>query len=256
SWHRRVMDPIIHFLERRSEACLTYSSVGKAYYERLGIDSHKIFVALNVVDTEQRLKDMACFDRSLLYRDIHSRFDFVVLYVGVLTKEKKVDVLLKAFAELEKFVSQEVCLLIVGKGEDDARLRSLAREWNIRNIQFVGEQRDGVSQYFFKADVMVLPGLGGLAISDALLHGVPVIATAGDGCEVDLINKNNGVLDEDLNEERLCGYLKKMCEDQPYKQRLKSHAQDIINNRYNIHTYVQGWVDCLSFVQPVMTRKS
>jgi hypothetical protein len=36
---------------------------------------------------------------------------------------------------------------------------------------------------FLLAEVFVLPGLGGLAIPHAMIHGVPVIARIADGTE-------------------------------------------------------------------------
>ena len=68
-----------------------------------------------------------------------------------------------------------------------------------KNIFFVGKIIDGISKYFLQSDVFVLPGLGGLAISDAMIHGLPVIAGKADGTEIDLVTNETGFLHEELN---------------------------------------------------------
>jgi glycosyltransferase involved in cell wall biosynthesis len=45
-----------------------------------------------------------------------------------------------------------------------------------------------------QADVFVLPGSGGLAVQEAMAHGLPVIVAAGDGTQVDLVTPANGWL--------------------------------------------------------------
>ena len=46
----------------------------------------------------------------------------------------------------------------------------------------------------------MLPGLGGLAVSDSLVHGLPVIASIADGCEKDLLGTGAGIIEEVGNE--------------------------------------------------------
>ena len=62
-------------------------------------------------------------------------------------------------------------------------------------ITLTGKVIDGVSAYFLLGDIFVLPHFGGLSISEAMAHGLPVIATVADGCELDLIEPGgNGFL--------------------------------------------------------------
>ena len=52
---------------------------------------------------------------------------------------------------------------------------------------FAGEVIDDVGAYFIMADIFVLPGLGGLAINQAMAYGLPVVCAEGDGTEKDLV---------------------------------------------------------------------
>jgi glycosyltransferase involved in cell wall biosynthesis len=45
---------------------------------------------------------------------------------------------------------------------------------------------------FAQADLFVLPGSGGLAIQEAMAHGLPVIVGRGDGTQDDLVRPECG----------------------------------------------------------------
>ncbi len=44
-----------------------------------------------------------------------------------------------------------------------------------------------LDSYFSSADLFVLPGTGGLAVQEAMSHGLPVIMGQGDGTNDDLV---------------------------------------------------------------------
>jgi len=58
------------------------------------------------------------------------------LFVGVLRYYKGLDVLLAALRE------SNCPVVIVGSGPEENRLRTLARQWNLKNLFFLGEQPD------------------------------------------------------------------------------------------------------------------
>ena len=68
-----------------------------------------------------------------------------------------------------------------------------------KDIFLLGTQYGNeLSSYFFNADVFILPGAGGLAINEALAHGLPIVSTTGDGTIVDLLDQGvNGYFLED-----------------------------------------------------------
>ena len=52
---------------------------------------------------------------------------------------------------------------------------------------FAGQIVDGVGPYFDGADLLVLPGTGGLALNEAMAHGLPLVSGYGDGSADDLV---------------------------------------------------------------------
>jgi glycosyltransferase involved in cell wall biosynthesis len=84
----------------------------------------------------------------------------------------------------------EPILAIVGDGVERQRLEAQALELGLAgDVKFYGEIRDphDVCPYFLCARVLALPGAGGLALYQALAHGLPAVATSADGTERDLV---------------------------------------------------------------------
>ena len=235
---RKRIDWIIRYMERKSDAIISYSTLGKQYFESLGIPSEKIFVAVNVVDTIQKTKQLEHINSEAVRNEFHNEASFNVLFVGAINKEKKIDVLLRAFAVLEKKYP-DIYLNIVGDGSYLNDLKAIARELEIRNINFRGSVIDGVEKYFIGSDVFVLPGLGGLAVSEAMVYGLPVIASIGDGCEADLIDKTNGFLDPDLAEDSLGEYLETLYLDRKKLDQFKASSLYKIRHKFNVENYLE-----------------
>lgn len=242
SFARQFLDGFIHFIERRMDAVICYSSIGAEYFKRIGVAEERIFVAVNVVDTDRRKLEAAKFLRNPLEK----RGAFNVLYVGALEANKNVAVLLKAFARLE--TSRDDCSLsIVGDGPERASLEELSYELGLSQINFLGQRYSDVSKFFLMADVFVLPGLGGLAVSDALVHGVPVICGIGDGSEVDLIQHGkNGFIDDELSEEKILFYLTQLRDESETLLNMKNNTHKTIE-KFGIDNYIQRILAAIDF---------
>jgi glycosyltransferase involved in cell wall biosynthesis len=116
----------------------------------------------------------------------------VVLFVGRLQARKRIDNLLHACAALPE--SQQPRLIIIGDGPARAEYLSLARKI-YPQAEFVGQKRgQELQEYFYQADLFVLPGTGGLAVQEAMTYGLPAIVAQGDGTQEDLIRPENGWL--------------------------------------------------------------
>ncbi len=108
-----------------------------------------------------------------------------MLFLGKLTPRKRVDVLLRAFARLER---PDACLAVAGNDMGDgSRLRTLARSLGVEHrTTFTGllEGRDRL-EALADAEVLVYPSqdeIFGLVPLEALLAGTPVIVSDDSGC--------------------------------------------------------------------------
>jgi glycosyltransferase involved in cell wall biosynthesis len=108
-----------------------------------------------------------------------------ILYIGRLQERKKIDNLLYACAGLPEPIQPH--LVIVGDGPTRATWEGLAKTV-YPETEFVGAKHGSdLEKYFDDADLFVLPGSGGLAVQQAMAHGLPVIVAQGDGTQDDLV---------------------------------------------------------------------
>ena len=241
---RKALDFLIESIERSSDACIAYSSFGKQYYVNVGLDPEKVFVAVNVVDTDRIAGRLQHIDRSGIYAKAHRDYDINILFVGALTAPKRVDLLLAAYAAVKNRTEKRVSLTIVGDGPVRESLMELAETMCLEDINFTGKIVDGISEKFIQSDVFVLPGLGGLAVSESLAHGIPVISGIGDGCEKDLLAHGAGIFDEKLSQDSLEHHLVDLIEDEARLAAMKLNAVSTIEEIHNIDTYIHAIFKC------------
>lgn len=113
------------------------------------------------------------------------------LYVGRLSSEKQVDMLLTAFASVHAALP-EARLRIVDGGPLEASLQSLAATLGCEaSVEFTGGQ-SGQALYanYLEATALILPSRSepwGLVVNEALHHGCPVIVSNRCGCVPELV---------------------------------------------------------------------
>lgn len=118
------------------------------------------------------------------------------VYVGRLQQHKGLDTLLSGWARA--FAARaDVQLLLVGRGEDEPKLRAQTGQLGIANqVQFLGH-RDDVEQVLASADFALLPSLiEGLSNSllEFMASGLAVVATRVSGSEDLIVPDRNGWL--------------------------------------------------------------
>ena len=171
---------------RQFQGFVSYSTYGSEFLQTRGVDEGNISVAVNDCDTQKFLDAAASIDctkdeakKRLGYGDA-----FVVSYIGSLTVAKKPEVMLEL---AEHFVGEKMLFPIVGGGPCEASLRSKAQSRGLDQIVLTGRVSDELPLHYRAADILVIPGRGGIVVSEAMCFGVPVLVHQGDGTEYDLI---------------------------------------------------------------------
>ena len=113
-------------------------------------------------------------------------------FLGQITKEKGVDVIIKAFMSCN---NPKYSLLIAGKYNNLKEFKQI-NNFNHPNITFVGKvNRDS---FFKQIDLLVVPSIWeepfGRTVIEAISADVPVIAAAHGGITEILNNRNEGIL--------------------------------------------------------------
>ncbi len=121
--------------------------------------------------------------------------------IGRLAKEKNFDLLIKAFARLQR---QDAYLVIMGGGDERKHLESLARDLGVaERVQFAGlVPFDEVPLYLAASDLFVFASVTetqGLVTLEAMASGLPVAAVDASGTR-EAVSADCSVLTEESEE--------------------------------------------------------
>ncbi len=188
---RRLLTPVIHFFMRRAAVLLGYSSHSAEGFRSLGLPERRIVVAGNTLRLErhERARAERVGEAVALAERLGLKDAAVFLAVGGLEQAKRFDQLIRAFLSLAAD-RPEAALVIVGDGPERESLQALLADSPAAGrVHFAGAQFEDVDLYFMIARVLCQPGLGGLAINEAMAHGLAIIAGPADGTELDLVRE-------------------------------------------------------------------
>lgn len=195
-----IKEAIKRFMTRRADGLITYTEGGADYWRKQGLPEDRVIPYHNTIDVEGLRKAGADIPKEQLMELRHNlgiEGKRVLLFSGRLYADKKVDFLLMAFALLKKSYS-DVALLIIGDGEERDKLEQLAKQLELQDVHFLGEVVDpkGTAAYFSLADLLVIPGLVGLALVHGFAFGLPLITTdfPGHSPELEYLSENNGAM--------------------------------------------------------------
>jgi len=220
----------------RFEAVIAYSSVGAAQYRALGMPAERVFVAPNAVSAPPG---------PLPERPPVQGRPARLLFVGRLQARKRVDLLLQACAAC----GDRPEVWIVGDGPARVELERLARV-TYPSAQFRGALRGTqLDDLFNQADLFVLSGTGGLAVQEAMAHGLPVIVAEGDGTQNDLVRAENGWLIPSDNLEALTQALHHALQAPDRLRSMGAASHRIVAEEVNIDAMVQTFIKVLLSVR-------
>ena len=165
---------------------------------------------------------------------------FKILFVGRLTFQKNVEVLLNAMSHLpEKFE-----LTIIGAGPDLNRLKAIAHEGG-RNILFK-EPRLDLSADYLSADILCMPsrweGFPNV-VAEALAHGLPVVGFYGcSGIPELVVDGQTGVIAAGMdNSDSLKQALLHAAELQLDPEKIRESMRG-----YSFQNFIDNWEKAIS----------
>lgn len=136
-----------------------------------------------------------------------------IIYSGRLIKQKKVDVLVRAFAMLSDL---NVNLTIVGSGPEEGYLKALVADLGCGGrVEFVGAVWDSgkLSELYSTAFCSVSPGYVGLACIQSFARGIPMIIARDEAHapEIEACKEGDNCLFFDSNDPRDLGKKLRLC---------------------------------------------
>ena len=117
----------------------------------------------------------------------------VILFASKLQERKHADHLVEAYSRFiaDRAPQDRPYLVIVGDGEQRARLQAQVLDLGLEDVRFAGFRNQSELPRFFQlADVFVLPSRHepwGLIVNEVMAAGCPAIVSTDVGCHADLI---------------------------------------------------------------------
>jgi glycosyltransferase involved in cell wall biosynthesis len=177
--------------ERMSDMTVAVSPAVRERLVRWGLRPRRVAVIPNGVDLTRVAFDLTGREKARAEFGI-APSDYVIGVLGRLDPTKQFDMVIEAAAPL---LGDGRRLLIVGKGDERARLEQVARRYGVADrVIFAGERHD-VAAMLSAMDLFVASSKQetfGLSVLEALANGMPVLYTtcpALDGLDVSRATK-------------------------------------------------------------------
>lgn len=196
------------------------------------IKKEKILVINNGVDVNK------FFQSQNKLSGIKNNQKIIIGSIGRLTKQKGFEYLVEAMGKLS---NQNVECLIAGDGELKTRLQKKVEKFGLENkVKLLGWQKD-IKSFLSKIDIFILPSLWegfGIAILEAGLVGLPVIASNVDGIKEIIEDKKDGLLVKPADSDELAQKIEYLLEHKEFGVELSANLQTKIKNNFTIQKIV------------------
>jgi len=241
---RSIINKWEHYIELNSNAIFTYSTFGKKYFIDRGVKDERIFVGVNVLDTNRKLEEIKIFKEI----NIIDKSSFNIGFIGSVAKSKNIEILLDAVGVLNE--TYDVKLHIIGDGSHLQNIVQYANEDDLLKdrVIFHGRINYGASKILKDCDVLVLPGLGGLAICEGMLSSLPIITGKADGTEYDLVSNENGFIIEDISKDKLVAKLSYLIDNPIICKKMGEISFNRITIDLSFSNYVSAFDEAIKYV--------
>jgi glycosyltransferase involved in cell wall biosynthesis len=175
-----------------------------------------------------------------------------ILFVGRLTKQKGVEILLKAIKILKNEYSRNMKIAIVGDGELKENLDNLTVELGVdREVKFLGVRKN-IKELMVSSKIIVLPSRSegfGIVIIEAMSNMLPVIATNVGGIPELIENGKDGILVPPENPKALARAINNLLENKELREKLSKAAYKKVKKEFSIKSYSVHVLDFYSLLK-------
>jgi phosphatidylinositol alpha 1,6-mannosyltransferase len=225
-WLRDILiRPLINLVYRQVDTTICSTSSARESLQQVGISKNvhtTAFVGIDISAYSPRRRNRKWLEPWLNIDEYNNK---LIIYLGRLGPEKRIDLLLEAFANLRAREQHNCSLLIAGDGPSSTvkQLKKIARQ--IPCVHFTGFLHgETKANVLASCDVFCLPSpyeTFGRVVVEAMASGIPVVAI-NSGAVVDYItNEVNGYLVPTNNVKELTNKLQKV---------LMSNNEKIVHN--------------------------
>ena len=238
-WKNPIFNIFGKWLVRRADGVRVECDTEREKVISLGVSPEKVKVAPVLVD----LKKFAGEKGSAREKYI-ADYDRIVLFIGRLSIEKNVPLLIKA----AKIVAQKrpkTLFLIVGGGADEIALKAMAAD--CKNIVFTGRIPHAEIPKFHKAaDVLVLPSFYEgipLVVVEAAAAGLPVICTDVRDAKDVIIDEKSGFIVPKDNPDIMALRIMDVLDDHKRAKEMGKIGQKLVMEKFDPEMNLKDCID-------------
>ena len=231
----RLKDFLVNRFVPAFDHHLAYHSNARRYCLAHGAAENQVTVTHNTID-ERRIERLPKAEARQRLEEAHPalRGRKIVLHVGALLEEKRLECLIDAVLALRR---TDVALVIVGDGPHRTRLEGHADGTSA--VLFTGRIVEGVGTWFDAADMYVLPGTGGLGINEAMAHGLPILSSYADGSADDLVvDGENGFRLRENTQEELQGHITRILDNPGLAAKMGAKSLEWSTGKFSFERFI------------------
>ncbi|MCD6283808.1 glycosyltransferase family 4 protein [bacterium] len=239
-WYNFILLLLSKFIVKRADGIRVVSSGIKRKLIKAGISKNKIRVIPTPVDLQKFEK---CNPKKV--NQIREKYGNkkIVLFVGRLSKEKNLPMLLKAaFDVIRK--DRDVIFLIIGKGKEKEKLLHLTSNLKLQTyVKFLGcVKHEELVNYYHACEFIVLPSFSesfGKVLLEAGASGKPAVATSTTGAKEIIIDRQTGFLVPINDEKSLAKCIVKLLQEENLVHQMGQAAKEHILSKFNPEKTIQ-----------------
>jgi L-malate glycosyltransferase len=205
-------------------------AVGTELIEERKVPAAKIYVSHNGVETRE------FYPRPVNRPESLSGATLVIGTVCALREEKRLDVLIRAFARIHK-LDAGIRLLVVGSGVELPRLQALAQELGISSTCCFVPATADVVPWMRSIDVFVLSSEHESfpnALLEAMACGCAPVASAVGGVPELVKDRHSGLLFQPGDTDGLARELETLIRDPGFRRTIAANAAEVARNGFAI----------------------
>ncbi|KPK39762.1 MAG: hypothetical protein AMJ78_07990 [Omnitrophica WOR_2 bacterium SM23_29] len=191
-------------------------------------EEDKVRLIFNGIDTSKFVNDYSANEREDTKRRYGLKDGPIIGIISRLAPEKGHIYLIEAFKELLVEIP-DAQLIIVGEGRSGSELKNKVRELGIESVVYFFGETLNTKEFLAIMDVFTRPSENepfGLAIVEAMLMGVPVVATDAGGYKTILDEGRFGILVPPKDSVALKDALVRILTDSNLVKRLRETARE------------------------------
>ena len=225
------------------------SSKIKNYLRKKGVDKYINVITSGIDVNKWEIDDSVTKDIKYL----HKKYDIpdetkVLMYVGAISEEKNLDLLIKSYKKyLDCQPKVDTRLIIVGEGDQQANLENLIAQLEIQNnVLFIGKvNHDKMKSYFAFADIFVTASTSETQSVSTMesMAARCLVLVKDDETLVDLIDrdKNGFIFDNDDSFVEEVNHIFSLSEEE--KEKVKKAAYKTVSTNFSLDKFYERIVE-------------